>query len=177
MRKWLERQRSTYLDNLLRTQLRQYQNGKVVTRDSLAISAREAFGAAGNDRRIAAIIEPLLAAAYPQLPLDWERLRGDVRTAEINRVFDGYFGRAPSTAEKAATRNFGVGLGLSLDSRPEHFSPQASPALDVIADLLAERQGEVPVWRIYEKLSEPPYGLPYPLIQLYLLAFVRRGDP
>ena len=79
VRTWLERQRSTYLDNLLRTQLRQYQNGKVVTRDSLAISARDAFGAAGNDRRIAAIVEPLLAAAYPQLPLDWEHLRGDLR--------------------------------------------------------------------------------------------------
>jgi len=177
VRKWLERQRSTYLDNLLRTQLRQYQNGKVVTRDSLAINARDAFGAASNDRRIAAVIDPLLAAAYPQLPLDWERLRGDLRAAEINRVFDGYFSRTPSGAEKAATRNFGAGLRLSLDARPEHFSPQAAPALDVIAELLAERQGEAPVWRIYEKLSAPPYGLTYPLIHLYLLAFVRRGDP
>lgn len=177
VRKWLERQRSTYLDNLLRTQLRQYQNGRVVTRDSLAINARDAFGAASNDRRIAAVVEPLLAAAYPQLPLDWERLRGDLRAAEINRVFDGYFSRTPSAAEKAATRNFGAGLRLSLDARPEHFSPQAAPALDVIAELLAERKGEAPIWRIYEKLSEPPYGLTYPLIQLYLLAFVRRGDP
>ena len=177
VRTWLERQRSTYLENLLRTQLRQYQNGKVVTRDSLAINARDAFGAAGNDRRIAAIVEPLLAAAYPQLPLDWERLRGDLRAAEVNRIFDGYFSRTPSTAEKAAARNFGAGLRLSLDAQPEHFSPQAAPALDVIAELLAERKGEAPVWRIYEKLSEPPYGLPYSLIQLYLLAFIRRGDP
>jgi hypothetical protein len=177
VRTWLERQRSTYLDNLLRTQLRQYQNGKVVTRDSLAIVARDAFGAAGNDRRIAAVVEPLLAAAYPQLPLDWEHLRGDLRAAEVNRVFDGYFGGTPSTAEKAAARNFGAGLRLSLDGQPEHFSPQAASALDMIAELLAERKGEVPVWRIYEKLSGPPYGLPYPLIQLYLLAFVRRGDP
>lgn len=177
VRTWLERQRPTYWDNLLHTQLRQYQNGKVVTRDSLAINARDAFGAVGNDRRIAAIVQPLLAAAYPQLPLDWEQIRNDLRTAEINRVFDGYFSRTASTAEKAAVRNFGVGLRLSLNEQPEHFSPHAAPALGVIAELLAERQGEAPVWRIYEKLSEPPYGLPYPLIQLYLLAFIRRGDP
>jgi hypothetical protein len=177
VRTWLERQRSTYLDNLLRTQLRQYQNGRVVTRDSLAINAREAFGAASNDRRIAAVVEPLLAAAYQQLPLDWEHLRSDLRAGEVSRVFNGFFSRTPSPAEKAATRNFGAGLRLSLDERPEHFSPQSAPALDVIAGLLAERKGEAPVWRIYETLSEPPYGLPYPLIQLYLLAFVRRGDP
>lgn len=177
VRKWLERQRSTYLENLLHTQLRQYQNGQLVTRDSLAINVREAFGAAGHDRRIAAIIEPLLAAAYPQLPLDWERLRGDLRAAEVNRVFDGFFSRTPTGAEKAAARNFGPGLRLSLDARPEHFSPESSPALDVIAELLAERNNEIQVWRIYEKLSEPPFGLPYPLIQLYLLAFIRRGNP
>lgn len=177
VRKWLERQRPTYLEDLLRTQLRQYQNGRVVTRDSLAINARDAFGAASNDRRIAAIVEPLLAAAYPQLPLDWQRLRNDLRATEINRVFDGFFSRSPTLAEKAAARNFGVGLRLSPDAQPERFAPQAALALDLIAGMLAEHEGEVPVWRIYKKLSEPPYGLPYPLIQLYLLAFVRRGDP
>ena len=177
VRTWLDRQRTTYLNNLMQTQLRQYQNGKVVTRDSLAISAREAFGAAGNDRRIAAIVDPLLAAAYPQLPLDWEHLRGDLRAAEVNRVFDGFFSRNPGTSEKAAARNYGPGLRLSLEARPEHFAPQAAPALDAIAGALADQKDEAPIWRIYERLSEPPYGLPYPLIQLYLLAFVRRGDP
>lgn len=177
VRKWLERQRSTYVDNLLRTQLQQYQNGKAVTRDSLAFNVRTAFGAAGNDRRIAAVVEPLLSAAYQQLPLDWERLRGDLRAAEVNRVFDGFFSRSPSTAEKAAVRNYGPGLRLSLDARPEHFSPQGAPALDAIAALLTEFRGEVAVWRIYETLAGPPYGLPYPLIQLFLLAHVRRGDP
>jgi hypothetical protein len=177
VRTWLDRQRTTYLNKLLETQLRQYQNGKVVTRDSLAFNPREAFGAAGNDRRIAAIVEPLLAAAYPQLPLDWERLRGDIRATEAGRVFDGFFSQRSTTADKAAARNLGPGLHLSLDARSEHFAPQASAALDAIAEMLAERNGEAPVWRIYEKLSEPPYGLTYPLIQLYLLAFVRRGDP
>jgi len=177
VRKWLERQRSTYIDNLLRTQLQQYQNGKAVTRDSLAINVRMAFGAAGNDRRIAAVVEALLSVAYQQLPLDWQRLRGDLRAAEVNRVFEGFFGRSPSTAEKAAARNYGPSLRLSLDARPDHFAPQGAPALDAIAALLAEYKGELAVWRIYETLSGSPYGLPYPLIQLYLLAFVRRGDP
>lgn len=177
VRDWLAGQRPTILSNLMQTHLRQYQNGRILTQGQLAISARDAFGLPGEDRRFAALVEPLLAAAYPQLPIEWERLRSTLRAAEMSRVFNGYFSRNPGAADTAAVRNYGVGLGLSDPDRPSHFAPQQAKVLDLIAAMLAERQGELPVWRLFETLSAPPYGLPYPLIQLYLLAFVRRGEP
>ncbi|MGA9350654.1 MAG: DUF6079 family protein [Anaerolineae bacterium] len=176
-RAWLAGQRGTVLARLIDTHLRQYQNGRVVTKDNLGISARTAFGLTSNDRRIGAILEQLLMAAYPQLPVDWERLRGPLRPAEASRVFDGYFAPSPRTADTAAARNFGVALGFSHAEKPSHFAPQQSKALDLIAHHLEERKGELPVWRLYETLANPPYGLPYVVIQLYLLAFLRRGDP
>ena len=177
VREWLAGQRAELLRKLLDTQRRQYQGGRVVTRDGLAINARDAFGQPGEDRLLAAIAAPLLAAAYPQLPLTWDQLARTLRPAEAGRVFNGYFSRSPGTADSAATRNFGMALGLSHPEKPGHFNPQQARALDLIGEMLAERKGELPVWRALETLSAPPYGLPYALIQLYLLAFVRRGDP
>lgn len=177
VREWLSSQRNTVYSSLVQTHLRQYQAGRIVTRDELAIDARDVLGVPAEDRRLSALVEKLLAAAYPQLPIDWSRLRGTLRTAEVGRVFGGYFARHPGTAEQSATRNFGVALGLSHPEKPGQFAPQQAAALGLIAQMLAERRGELPVWRIYEMLAAPPYGLPYALIHLYVLAFVRQGNP
>ena len=66
----------------------------------------------------------------------------------------------------------------AFPDRPDHFAPQAPRVFDLIQAGLEDRGGaELPVWQLYDKLSAMPYGLPYVIIQLYLLAFVRRGDP
>jgi hypothetical protein len=176
VRDWLATQKVTYLAALIGTHLRQYQAGRVITRDNIAINAHD-FGFPSEDRRLAAMVEPVVTAAYPQLPVDWQRLRTTLRTAEMARVLNGYFSADPSTADKAATKNFGIALGLSSQDRPERFAPQQPAALELIAQMLRERNGELQTWRIFERLSAPPYGLPHALILLYLLAFVRRGDP
>ena len=64
------------LDTLVGTHLKLYQAGRVITRDDLAISARDAFGrGGGNEARIAYVVEQLLMAAYPQLPVESDQLR------------------------------------------------------------------------------------------------------
>ncbi len=176
VREWLTTQRTALFGNLVASHLRLYQAGRVLTRDGVAISAFN-FGQPAEDRRLAALIEPVVRAAYPQLPVDWQRLRSTLRTAEIARVFAGYFAHNPGTAEKAATRNFGVALGLSSPDRPERFAPQQVAVFDLIEQMLQERKGGLQTWRIFEKLASPPYGLPHPLTLLYLLAFVRHGNP
>jgi hypothetical protein len=176
VRDWLATQRTALLSNLIGTHLRLYQAGRVVTRDGVAISAHD-FGQPSEDRRLAAMIEPAVRAAYPQLPVEWQRLRSTLRTAEMARVFNGYFARDPGTAEKAATKNYGVALGLSSPDRPERFAPQQVAVFDRIEEMLRARKGELQTWRIFEALAAPPYGLPHPLTLLYLLAFVRHGDP
>ncbi len=172
----LATQRANYLSALVGTHLRQYQSGSVITRDSIAISAYN-LGVPNEERRLLAVAEPVVTAAYPQLPVDWQRMRSTLRTAEMGRVFNGYFAAEPTAADKAATKNYGIALGLSANDRPERFAPQQASALDLIEQMLRERSGELQTWRIFDRLASPPYGLPHALILLYLLAFVRRGSP
>ena len=179
VRSWLDSQRRGILDTLVSTHLKLYQAGRVITRDDLAISARDAFGrGGGNEARIAHIVEQLLLAAYPQLLIEADQLRGTLTATEAGKVFAGYFDNDPRPAAKAALRNYGVAMGLSHPDRPDHFAPQAPRVFELIEAMMEERDGaDLPVWQLYDKLSTMPYGLPYVVIQLYLLAFVRRGAP
>ncbi len=180
IRSWLDTQRQTIHNELTATHLKLYQAGEIRTRDSLGISAREAFGQGGNnDHRIAHIVERLLAAAYPNLPLPTDQLRSTLSPGEVGKVFEGYFNKKARTADVTATRSYGIGLGLSHRDKPEYFAPQTEvEVFKLIESMLAERHGsDLPIWQLYDKLSTWPFGLPYAIIQLYLLAFVRRANP
>lgn len=176
---WLATQRSTYINNVLQTQLSLYRNGEVITHDNLGIAMREVFGKVGFENQASLLVEKVLSACYKQPLFDWSMLRSTLTSSEAGKVFEGYFRKTPAPAQITATKNYGIGLGLSTPDQPGQFAPQpgASP-LEKIAELLsAERGGELKVYKILEILSRPPYGLPYLVIQLYLLAFVRRGNP
>ena len=180
MRDWLVTKRVSVLSDLLMKQTSLYRSATVVTRDGLAVSMREAMGLAGTERRVTYVVERLLAAAYRDLPVEPGKLRSLLRSNDVGKLFGGLFGRQETSAARAALRNYGVGLGLVHPDRPSGFRPTACRTFDLIRTMLDEYQAqgrELPVWRIYEHLSGGPYGLPYPLIQLYLLAFVRHGQP
>jgi len=180
MREWLNTKRRTVLGDLLMKQASPYRTATVLTRDGLAIDLREAMGLSGTERRITYVVERLLAAAYRDLPIDATKLRSLLRPNDVGKLFGGLFGSRVTSAARAALRNYGVGLGTVHPDRPTGFGPVACQPFDVIRAMLDEYEAqgrELPAWRIYERLSGVPYGLPYPLIQLYLLAFVRHGQP
>jgi hypothetical protein len=179
MRFWLDNNRLKIFSDLAATQLKLYQSGRIVTRDNLGISPRDAFGrGGGTEQRIASIVDSVLQTIYRDLPIDPNQLRDVLTPAEARKVFEGYFNSQARTAEKAALRSYGVGLGLSHRDAPERFDPQSPPVFAMIEELLAARAGgDLPIWQIYDRLSGGTIGLPYIAIQLYLLAFVRRGQP
>jgi len=180
MRDWLATKRASVLSTLLMKQTGLYRSATAITRDGLAVSMREAMGLAGTERRITHIVERLLAAAYRDLPVEPDKLRRLLRPNDVGKLFGGLFGRRETSAARAALRNYGIGLGLVHPDRPAGFRPTACQAFDLIRAMPDKYQAqgrELPVWRIYERLSGVPCGLPYPLIQLYLLAFVRHGQP
>lgn len=176
---WLATQKSNYINNLLQTQLGLYRNGTVITHDNLGISTREIFGKVGFEGQVSLITEKILSACYKQPLFEWGLLRSTLTASEAGKLFEGYFGKSPAPAQITATKNYGVGLGLSASDQPGQFAPQQGAlALDKITELLnAERGGELKVYKVLETLSRPPYGLPFVVIQLYLLAFIRRGNP
>ncbi len=173
VRKWLLIRKVDIVKDLVGTQLQVYMAGQVITRDKLAINAHHVLGQASNDKRFGALAEALLTSAYAQLPLDYNALRSTMRGLEAGRVFDGYFDKQAGTAERAAPQNFGVALGLSHPDKPGVFSPQQAKVFELIDRMMGEGNGQAKVWEMYQRLSAPPYGLPYAVIQLYLLAFVR----
>lgn len=179
IRSWLDSQKHRTFSDLAATHLKLYQAGRVVSRDNVAINVRDAFGqGGGNERCIAHTVERLLTAAHRNLPITPDRLRGVLTALDTGKVFEGYFNRNPSTAQVTATRNYGVGLDLSRQDNPGRFDPQQNPVFSLIEGMLAGREGgDLPVWQLFDELSDPPFGLPYVVIQLYLLAFVRRGSP
>jgi len=176
---WLATQKATYINNLLQTQLGLYRNGTVITRDNLGIATREIFGKVGFDGQVSLLVEKILSACYMQPLFQWSLLRSTLSSSEAGKLFEGYFGKSPAPAQITATKNYGVGLGLSTADQPSQFAPQQSAAaLEKIAELLAaERGGELKIYKVLDALSKPPYGLPYVVILIYLLAFVRRGNP
>ena len=165
--------------NLLATHQRIYRAGRVVTEHDLGIKAADVFSQPSNDRRLEYVVDKLLISAYPNLPVQYGQLRKDFSARDTGKVFDGFFSPNPSRAEESALGNFAIGLGLARTENPKRFAPDGAAVLKLIGEMLDEAGGgELATWRIYEKLSSPPYGLPYTLISLYLLCFVRHSqDP
>ncbi len=178
-RSWLDSQKQRFFNDLYATQLKLYQAGKIVTCDNLGINMRDAFGlGGGTDRQIEFVVDLLLRSVYSALPLDTDQFRSVLTATEAGKVFEGYFNPQSRTAGTTATRSYGVGLGLSHKDAPDRFAPQNPQTFELIEGLFAERGGnDLPIWQIYDRLSSSPYGLPYVVIQLYLLAFVRYRNP
>jgi hypothetical protein len=173
------RKRPEVIRNLLASHQRVYRAGRVITQRDLGIEAAEVFSQPNNDRRLELVVDKLLTSAYQRLPVAYGQLRKDFSANDAPKVFDGFFRPNPSKADESAVVNFAVGLGLARAGKPKGFAPSEAAALKLIGEMLDEAGGgELPVWRIYERLSRPPYGLPYALITLYLLSFVRHSqDP
>lgn len=173
------RKRPEVVRNLLNTQQRVYRAGSIVTQHNLGVQAAEVFSQPNNDRRLEFVVDKLLTSAYRDLRVDHGQLRRDFSANDAGKVFDGFFSPNPGKADESAVINYAVGLGLARSEKPRSFAPGDAPALRLISQMLDESGGgELAVWRIYENLSGPPYGLPYALITLYLLSFVRHNqDP
>ena len=176
---WLSTQKSTFINDLLQTQLGLYRNGSVITRDNLGIDTREIFGKVNFEGQTGLLVEKILTSCYTQPLFAWSLLHTTLSPTEAGKLFEGYFSKSPSPAQNMATKNYGVGLGLSTLDQPGQFAPQQSAlALEKITALLAtERGGELKVYKVLEALSRPPYGLTNVVVQLYILSFVRRGNP
>jgi len=173
------RKRPEVIRNLLGTHQRIYRAGRVLTRHDLGVDAAEVFAQPDNDRRLEYVVDKLLTSAYSSLPVAHGQLRRDFSANDAGKVFGGLFDPHPGKAEESAVNNFAVGLGLAQAENPRRFAPENAAAMKLIGQMLEEAGGgELAAWRIYEKLPSPPYGLPYALISLYLLCFVRHSqDP
>lgn len=176
-KQWVKNKKNEYIAELLLTQLPLFKDGKLYTQQSLAIDEKRVFSTDSLERIISSIVEPLLGNAY-QCPLfDSSAFKKRFSAADARKVFEGFFGKDPGPAALSACDNFGPGLELSTASSPRVFNPEGNRLFALLKRKLEECAGEIPVWKLFQEFEAPPYGLTKEMLTLYLLCFVRHGDP
>ncbi|MBT9159326.1 MAG: hypothetical protein AAGB97_05130 [Dehalococcoidia bacterium] len=180
IREWVRGKKPEVIRALISSQPKQYQSGKICTRSALAIEPKEVFSQPSNERRFALIANALLDNAYTALPrtLDSRAFKKTLSSTDVGKVFNGFFRGAASAQDTSALDNFALGLHLAATDNRRKFAPAANaPVFDYLKGKLGENEGHLPTWQVYRDLSNIPYGLPFPLISLYILCFTRYGMP
>lgn len=177
VRNWLKAKRPELVTDVVGKQLQQYLAGGIVTRGKLAIDPREIFASRQNDPRVRKIADVLLGDAYTALPIKSNALKKALKDQDTAKLIAGLLQGDESSAATSAADNFSVALGLSKPSNPRRFDPEGCDIMDYLAGQMRDRDGEVHLWQTYEALGREPWGLTSSLISLYILAFVRKGDP
>jgi len=177
IRQWVKGKKREYVNALLETQLPQFVDGKVYTQQSLAIDESRVFSTESLDRIFSMIVTSLLYNAYQSQPFDSSLFKKTLLANDAKKIFDGFFRKDAGPASISACENFAPGLGLSKAASPRAFNPENNVIFDFIKKRLEENDYELPVWKLYQELNAPPYGVIREIITLSLLCFVRHGDP
>lgn len=177
IREWIKARKPDIARELINTQYAVYRAGKILTKNKLSLDAGDVFSVSDDRRRVSSLVTPLLAHAYSDVPKSFQAFKKTYTSADAFKLIAGFFNSNPKTADKSAAENFGVGLELSKPENPRKFAPVPPFAFDYVRQILTENDGHVSTWKIYQNLSNPPYGLTYPLITVYLLSFVRYASP
>jgi len=177
IRLWVKSKKHEYVNALLETQLPQFVNGKVYTQQSLAIDESRVFSTESLDRIFSTIVTNLLYNAYQSQPFDSSLFKKNLSANDAKKIFDGFFRKDAGPASLSACENFAPGLGLAKATSPRTFNPEGNVIFGFIKKRLEENDYELPVWKLYQELNAPPYGLIREIITLSLLCFVRYGDP
>jgi hypothetical protein len=178
IREWIRGKKPEVIRALISSQPKQYQSGKICTKSALAIEPKEVFSQPSNERRFALIANALLNNAYTAFPLNFAAFRKTISPVDAGKVFHGFFRHGASAQDKSALDNFAPGLYLAVTDNRRKFAPAANvPVFDYLKGKLEENKGHMPTWQVYRDLSNVPYGLPFALISLYILCFIRYGMP
>ena len=177
IRQWIKSKKREHVNALLDTQLSLFANGKIYTQQSLAVDEKRVFATESHDRIFGAAVNWLLSNAYQSPLIDTSAFKKSFSANDAKKVLDGFFREDPSPASVSACENFAPGLGLSKSTSPRAFNPEDNAVFAFFKRKLEENNYDVPVWKLYQELGAPPYGLIKDMVTLDLLCFVRHGDP
>lgn len=174
---WVKTKEDEVLRELIGKQLGIFKNGSIITQRSLGIDMKKVFSTDELEKIFGNIVSYLLSDAYTSMPFDPTAFKKKFSNRDARNVFEGFFKSEQEPRALSACDNYGLGLGLSRGEEPRKFNPDANKVFEILREKLKLGNGEIKLWKLYQELQAPPYGLTRELITLYLLSFVRYGDP
>ena len=161
---------------LQETQRQIYASGMVVARAGLDIRTQAVFQEPPTGTWVSAMAQALLAWTYPRLPLDSWAFPRPLSTRDAELLFRGLVQEDAAPEVVSAVEAFGAGLGLTPTQGTDGGGLQSCLVFQLLQSEMTQRAGSWPSVDLYQRMAHV-HGLPYPLVSLYLLAFLHSGQP
>jgi hypothetical protein len=173
---WRERARTrrlTAITALLKNQSDEFRRGTILTQKELGLPATHFFTPLpkAHGKREEALAAQLLEKAYDDPLFNPKDFKKDFSDNDSRKVFNGLFGKTPSSADTSARDNFAPGLGLVAKNDLAQLAPQPGSAVVRIQDRL-RAAGD-----LVKELCQPPHGLTEEMVRLAILCALRAGSP
>ena len=155
---------------------RSYGSGQVLSTLKTDIDPKGIFATPDPELWLNRLSEATLAQVYPTLPVDSSAFSRVLGPEDIAAIFYGFLGDTPQAPPDEVARAFAVGLGLAQPDHPSDSNPQGCTVFDLVLRELDAQEGRVSVPDLARLLGSS-YGLPLPLVTLFLLALVKYARP
>ncbi|MBI2856545.1 MAG: hypothetical protein HYX93_06845 [Chloroflexi bacterium] len=153
-----------------------YGAGQVLSTLKTGIALEGIFATPDPERWLNGLAEATLAQVYPTLPVNPAAFSRALGSEDMAALFDGFLGDVPQAPPNEVTRAFAVGLSLAHPDHPSTFNPQGHPVFDLVLREMEAQGGSRSVSDLARLLGNS-YGLPLPLVALFLLALVKYDHP
>ena len=161
---------------LQETERHLYLTGTVVARSGPDISTQAIFQEHSSNEWVSAVAWALLTWSYPRLPLDSSAFPRPLNAEDMGLVFRGLINGDNAPEAASAVEAFGAGLDLTPKEGRESNQSQECPVFQLLAREMTRRGGSYPCAALYQQMGHV-HGLPYPLLSLYILAFLHMWQP
>ena len=176
IRSTLEQRETELRGEFLEGCSRSYGSGQIRNTVNMDQEAGRIFASSDPVRWLQDLAGAIFARVYPTLPIDPGIFPRTLLETDLPALFDGFLADVPQLPEEGAITSFAAGLGLAEKRDPSAFNPLGCAVFRLIQQELEHKGPRVSVPDLARLLGHS-YGLPLPLVALFLLAFVKYSNP
>ena len=155
---------------------RSYMAGQIQNTVNMDQEANRIFASPDPALWLHGLAGAVLTRVYPALPIDSANFPRPLLEADLRTIFDMFLSDDSQTSGQEDIMSFAVGLGLVQRADYSAFDPRDCAVFELIRQEIQHKGPRIPVPDITRLLGHS-YGLPLPLVALFLLAFVKYSHP
>ena len=176
LRSTLDRREAELRGEFLEDCSRSYMAGQIRNTVNVDQEATRIFASPDPALWLHGLAGVILARVYPTLPIDPVNFPRPLLEADMQTIFDMFLVDDSQVSGQEDIMSFAVGLGLTRKTDPSALDPRDCAVFELIRQELQHKGPRIPVPDITRLLGHS-YGLPLPLVALFLLAFVKYSHP